>query len=179
MRSLERLMADLSRQQYRVSLEDGQLLVRGPKAPSATLLRELKARRGEILAHVLVEPMAGAPEEWFDGVVQALNAKSARGFSKAHWDSLRVGLQTFAMKWSTRAAALGWTTIEVFGCHPDKPFERTDMHGLAMTLVTADVVAITAETVGLRIEAHGEPVIYRKPSPEAMERAVPIWLLTI
>lgn len=176
---MKRLMDDLSRRQFRVAFEDGQLLVRGPKAPSPTLLRELRARRDELLAHLLEEPMAGAPAEWLDGVVQALNAGSARGFHDARWSSLRTGLQTFATNWSVRAASLGWTTIEVFGCHPDEPFGRTDMHGLAMKLVTADVFAMTADTAGLRIEADGEPIIYRKPSPEAMERAVPIWLLTI
>jgi hypothetical protein len=56
----------------------------------------------------------------------------------------------FVDQWGGQAAALGWSTLDVFGCHPTRPADRYDAMGLVWMIADAEVVAMGAEIANLR-----------------------------
>jgi hypothetical protein len=76
--------------------------------------------------------------------------------------------------WLPQLGLLGWTALEVFGCHPCAPLVRHDAAGLLVALEGRRVLAVTAEAVAL-----GSPsgaALQHRNWPMTPQ-AVPIWQL--
>ena len=52
----------------------------------------------------------------------------------------------FIDTWASKAHALGWTTMEVFGIHRDAPMARYGCMGLVFCLVDPDVTLVSIDT---------------------------------
>jgi hypothetical protein len=59
--------------------------------------------------------------------------------------------------WDQRAAELGWTPFDLFGCDRSKPFARIDRCGLLWLLDGRQLRALTAETAVIENARPHEP----------------------
>jgi hypothetical protein len=66
------------------------------------------------------------------------------------WLRLQEDANRFVALWGRQAAALGWSTLDIFGCHPTHPADRYDTMGLVWMIADAEVVAMGAEVINLR-----------------------------
>ena len=86
------------------------------------------------------------------------------------WRQAMTDAGRFLDQWGAHAAALGWTTLDVFGAHPTHPIERLDCAGLILLLRGDELLAMTSETARIRTAVM---TFYRRPQPGA----VPLWEL--
>jgi hypothetical protein len=57
--------------------------------------------------------------------------------------------------WSTRAEALGWGPLDLFGCDRIKPIERLDRAGLLWLIDGRRLLALTADTAAIATDSGG------------------------
>jgi hypothetical protein len=89
------------------------------------------------------------------------------------WRQAITDAGRFLGRWGAQAAALGWTTLDIFGAHPTHPVERVDCAGLIILLHGDELVAITADSARTRRRSGAILTFYRRPRPGA----VPLWEL--
>jgi hypothetical protein len=71
----------------------------------------------------------------------------------ARWRELLDNAGLFIERWAVRAAALGWSAADIFGCHRQAPVARYDLQGLVFLIGSGEVVAITALSATIRTKA--------------------------
>jgi hypothetical protein len=76
--------------------------------------------------------------------------------------------------WASRAAALGWGPLDLFGCDRFKPFARIDWQGLLWLLNGRRLVALTADSATIETASGGRLTYRRVPWNEGQ---VPAWEL--
>lgn len=91
------------------------------------------------------------------------------GFTLQSWGGAHEAGIDFLDRWADEAAALGWTTLDLFGVHPEAGAIRSDFCG-AMALSTERVSAITDKHMQF-----GNMTFYRD-KPGKPNGAVPLWL---
>jgi hypothetical protein len=91
------------------------------------------------------------------------------GFTLQSWGGAHEACVEFLDRWADEAASLGWTTLEVFGVHPEVGTIRPDFCG-AMVLSAERVSAITDKHMRF-----GNMTFYRD-KPGRPNGAVPLWL---
>ena len=79
----------------------------------------------------------------------------------------------FLRDWAGQAAALGWTTADIFGAHPTHPIQRIDCAGLVLLLHGDELVALTVEAGHIRTRTGAPMTFPRRRRPGA----VPLWEL--
>jgi hypothetical protein len=89
------------------------------------------------------------------------------------WRQAIIDAGRFLDQWGAQAAALGWSTLNVFGAHPTHPVERVDCAGLVWSLRDDELLAITADTARIRRQSGAILTYYRRPGPGT----VPLWAL--
>ena len=89
------------------------------------------------------------------------------GIHIARWRQLIEDADRFLGRWEREATALGWNTIDLFGCSRVKPFARIDLTGLILLLDGRPVAEMT-ETAAMIAErgARHQRFIRRRPSTE-------------
>lgn len=143
------------------------------------ILSELRARKPELIDFLSRRNARHVPEEWRDGVARLNAMPSDLDWPVAAWQRLKAALPAFMVAWAPQAAALGWNTCDVFGCHPKAPFGRLDQQGLAIGLHGFEVVAMSkcSAAVVLGPDLPGRQLrYYRRPST-VLNGAIPIWSL--
>jgi hypothetical protein len=65
---------------------------------------------------------------------------------------------------AAKAAALGWSAHDLFGCDRDRPFARIDQQGLLWLLNGRRLVAVTADTAVLQSPSGSRLVFRRRPT---------------
>ena len=89
-------------------------------------------------------------------IVPSLPSEAPGDFSARRWDQLRRDAADFlASPWAMEAARLGWTDLDLFGVHGDRPYTRIDGLGLVPALDGCTIVALDAE--GAILETTGGP----------------------
>ncbi|KQP40738.1 hypothetical protein ASF49_20430 [Methylobacterium sp. Leaf104] len=91
------------------------------------------------------------------------------GFTLQSWGGAHEACVDFLDRWADEAVALGWTTLEVFGVHPEIGTIPVDFCG---------AMVLSAERVSGVSEKHmrfGNMTFYWD-KPGRPEGAVPIWL---
>jgi len=91
------------------------------------------------------------------------------GLTAQSWASTHEKCIDFLDRWADEAVGLGWTTLELFGVHPEAGLIRPDFCG-GIVMSGDKVSAITANRIVFVNTAH-----YRD-TPGRPTGAVPIWL---
>jgi hypothetical protein len=63
--------------------------------------------------------------------------------------------------WAGRAAALGWTPLDLFGCDRNKPFARLDRQGLLWLLNGCKLIALSEATAVIETPTGARLTFYR------------------
>lgn len=99
----------------------------------------------------IIQEAAKVPRDWADGFAKLEAMGPPRGVDHAAWLAVLNAAGRFLDQWGAKAAALGWTAGELFGLDPNAPLNRRDDRGAAFFLANAEVLAITAEAITLKV----------------------------
>ncbi len=114
------------------------------------------------------ETRSGLVAVWFESLERLSPEEDpCPGFRTGHWRTARASSLAFIEQFGEQAAALGWTTRELFGVDPEVGIVRVDQTGALMLTGRNNVVALTAETI-----RYDDELIYRR-APRGL--AVPVW----
>lgn len=113
------------------------------------------------------------PAEWSEGVAQLGEMVRPARIRPDDWRQIVADAARFLRDWGSQAAALGWTTLDIFGAHPTHPVERVDCVGLIAILHGAEVVAISDATICTRNRSGARLTYRRRPLPDS----IPLWRL--
>src|SRR5260370_3792538 len=91
------------------------------------------------------------------------------------WLQLQKDANRFVDLWGRQAAALGWSSLDIFGCHPLRRSDRYDCMGLIWMVTGADLQAMGSRVAALRTPS-GRLITVSK-SADVQERIL-IWGLT-
>jgi hypothetical protein len=122
----------------------------------------------------IVEYDVGVPREWAEGLARLDCLAPSAGIPAHRWRRLIDNAGQFIDRWADRAAALGWDTPSVFGCHLDAPSRRYDLQGLLWCIGDGELIAITATSATIR-SPNGYFLTYRRVPAPPGERVGPIW----
>lgn len=114
------------------------------------------------------------PAEWLEGVRKLKNRRIPAGFTREQWQHVIFETDVIVAGLAAQAAALGWSTADVFGVQAHE--YPLAVHGgllVEAARVNADVIALTAECAVLRRrDGTGTRYIYRNDLPDDL---VLIW----
>lgn len=110
------------------------------------------------------------PKLWRQGFIDLRPTVSpCTGLTGANWTAIHAKGLDFLDRWADQAAALGWTTLQLWGVNPKNGTVRVDFCGALV--MGAPLVDTVLED---RIQA-GNTTFYRN-TPGKPEGAVPLWL---
>jgi hypothetical protein len=138
---------------------------------AAEVVAAMEVDEGERAA--IAHHAGGIPAEWCDGWARLQVMPCPDGMPEARWARLIDDAGRFLDRWAARASALGWGTLDVWGCHPSAPRARVDCLGLVGLLDGTEVVAITTDTATVRTRTGARQTVRRRPMPGA----APVWTL--
>ena len=95
------------------------------EAESDAPLRDDPAERAAI-----IEEAADAPRRWAEGYAALCTMVPPSGFSPERWRRVVDAAGIFLDRWGTEAIRCGWSDLDVFGAHPDRPTGLT--HEIAL-----------------------------------------------
>jgi hypothetical protein len=91
------------------------------------------------------------PQEWAEGVSRLRTMPTPTTVSTSAWAVLLRASDRFASEGhALTAAALGWTALDMWGCHAHRPAQRVDLAGAAWLIGESEIAAITQHTIALR-----------------------------
>ncbi|MDO8397971.1 MAG: hypothetical protein Q7T45_09125 [Bradyrhizobium sp.] len=96
------------------------------------------------------QPLTDIPTDWTSGLLGIAEKTCPITIEPKRWLRLQEDANRFVALWGRQAAALGWSTLDIFGCHPTHPANRYDSMGLVWMIADAEVVAMGTEVVNLR-----------------------------
>lgn len=115
-------------------------------------------------------PMSGETSGWADGVA-ILRRSPALKFYHGKWRRMVRDARSFLSLWGEDAAALGWSTLDIFGVNPDPAHGRYDRLGLVILLDGRAVEALSADSATIG-DGRGHTTFYRRLRAQG---AVPVW----
>ena len=161
-----------------LTLDGETVRLRAPQPLPDDVLAELREHKAEVIDFLAARQRNGVPVEWIEGVDQILASGPLGDWRPGPWEALQAALPAFMKTWAPKAATAGWSTLDVFGCHPGAPFHRLDCRGLALCLYGARIVALAEHSAGLVFVAGGNArMTFRKAPASTMAQAVPLWTL--
>jgi hypothetical protein len=114
-------------------------------------IASLKGEAGENCPPVCVTAsVTDIPTDWAAGLRAIAEKRCPIAIEPKRWLQLQEDANRFVDQWGRQAAALGWSGLDIFGCHPTRPADRYDAMGLVWMIVDAEVVAMGAELAQLR-----------------------------
>ncbi len=134
-----------------LSPDGDSLVVEAPEPLPEPIMTELRAHKAEVI-NFLMRPVArvvllhcppGVPGAWVQGVADLLAMAYPASCPAARWEGLREDSYTFLRDHAALAHGLGWTALDLFGVHPEKPQVRFDCMGLVPLLNKAKVTALS------------------------------------
>jgi hypothetical protein len=90
------------------------------------------------------------PDDWAAGVRSIVGKPCPITIEPKRWLHLQKDANRFVDEWGRQAAALGWSTLDIFGCHATHPAYRYDAMGLVWMISDAEIVAMGADVANLR-----------------------------
>jgi hypothetical protein len=154
-----------------VAIDGDDLLLQASAPPPPVVLDALSRHKAAIVA-LLRPPSRVLRAEWTAGVARLRTMVPPR-VRPDRWRQTIVDAGRFLDQWGAQAAALGWSTLDVFGAHPRHPIERLDCAGLVILLHGDELAALTADTARIRTSSGALLTYYRRPR----RGAVPLWEL--
>jgi len=158
-----------------LTLDGDHVRLRASRPLPEDVLAELRHHKTEVVHFLASRQRGGVPLEWLAGVETLIAADPVADWRQAQWQALQAALPAFVTTWAPRVAMLGWSTLDVFGCHPVASFNRLDMRGLALSLHDARIVAVAEHSAGLVFKCSTSPMTFSRCSPSAAAEAVPLW----
>ena len=111
------------------------------------------------------------PAEWISGVARLRMALAPAGYPERAWLDLQRDADAIMFSHGPAFSAGGWTTLDLFGCHPDAPYGALWCAGLAFCLDGHRIVEITHAAAKLRTRTGSILTVVRRSQPIA----VPVW----
>jgi len=102
------------------------------------------------------------PSEWARGLARLPTMSPPIDWPLPHWPVLIADVQGFLERWAAQAAALGWPTWELFGCHRRAPWGRIQGMGMVLLLRGDEIAALTATEALVRTATGTHQRYYRK-----------------
>lgn len=113
---------------------------------------------------------------WADGLVQLQRLPCPIWLDPDGWENLVYQAVTLSRDWGRQAHALGWSEIDLFGCHRQPWARRIDLDGLAVRLATwhgpIKVAAMSESSIALTV-AHDHQLHFRHHERHG---SVPLWI---
>ena len=133
----------------------GLATLAAPPAESAnSCFRSIASSEGEAgrgRRPVSVTPsLTDIPTDWAAGLQGIAGKPCPVMIEPKRWLQLQKDANRFVDQWGRQAAALGWSTLDIFGCHPTHPTDRYDAMGLVWMIADTEIVAMGAELVNVR-----------------------------
>ena len=108
---------------------------------------------------------ADAARGWSEAYALLCTMTAPTGFSQPRWHRIIDATDRFLGRWAHEAIRCGWTNLDVFGCHPDRPTARFDCMGLVLLLDRSEVVGIDPDGADLMTVTGARQRFYRRPLP--------------
>jgi hypothetical protein len=103
------------------------------------------------------------PDDWTEGLKRMRHRPCPIAINPKHWLLLQDAAMRFVELWGEQAAALGWSALDIFGCHPTHPADRYETMGLVWMIADAEVVAMGAEVANIRNAAGALQMVWKCP----------------
>jgi len=119
------------------------------------------------------------PHVWQNGVARLLGMPPPDRVPTTRWRRLQADATRFLDVWGEKAAALGWSSADLFGANRVRPFIRVDAAGLVRLLDDRPVVAMTDHEAVIRCRT-GARQAFRPKSANAFRpgERVLLWELS-
>ena len=117
----------------------------------------------------------GLPREWAEGVARLHIMPRPPNVPIRRWDQFIDDAARFADRWGAKAAALGWEPVDLWGCHPDQPYQRFDALGLVWLLNGNGLAALSPDAATIRTRTGALQTYRRRAVPPGTVLA---WELT-
>ena len=144
----------------RIGVEGSHLILDADLEPPVDVVDAIRTHKAEIIELLGVsgdewtpwsraptaaggDAAATAPTELVQGVARLIGMDPPAGYTTELWRLLVRDAEHFIDTWAGQAAALGWSDLEVFGCHRRSPAARLDAMGLVAALNGDRIVAMT------------------------------------
>jgi hypothetical protein len=185
-----RLIEDAKAAGCSIEVEGGDLVIEADRDPPAELITELREHKAELIAVLvllardaspppeavqdadnlderapIVEYGAGAPRRWAEGFAAMSVMPAPAGFSPERWCRIIDAAGVFIDRWAGDAVRCGWSDLDLFGAHPDRPVARFDAMGLVMLLDRRTIVGIDADGADLVTQTGARQRYRRRPLP--------------
>ena len=163
----------------RLDLDGGDIVVEAPSRPpravldllvryKATIIRDgLLIRDGEMLLQeraAIIEHDGGAPREWAEALARLDPASPLGDVPPKRWVQFIDDCGHFIDNgWAHRAAELGWTPFDLFGCDRSRPYARVGRCGLLWLLEGRTLRVLTADTAVINTVSGSSLTFYRRP----------------
>ena len=118
-----------------------------------------------------------APAEWEQRAAKIITMRCPAAVSAERWRRLQLDSCCFVRDgWAAKAADLGWATLDLWGCHPQRPLQRVDLAGALWLLGGGDITAISDSVIAIRTSTGPLLAFYRRQHRPAVP-VVPAWEL--
>lgn len=128
---------------------------------------------------VLIAEGAEVPLAWAEGYDAICMMPPPVDFWPERWrrtvDATGVSLD----RWAGEAIRCGWSDLDVFGCHPDRPTVRRDCMGLILLLDRCQVVSVDPDGADLVTVTGARQRFYRRPLPPGTVALWELWCLSM
>jgi len=121
----------------------------------------------------LVEYGADVPRDWAEGFARLAVAPPPAGLSHETWWAIVDDAARFLDDWGRKAAAVGWSALDVFGVSTPAPRIGCEVAGLLPLIAGGTIVAISSSSATIRSPSGEEVVWLRRSHPGA----VAVWEL--
>ncbi len=122
----------------------------------------------------IVELGAGVPRAWAEGYAALCGMPPPAGFLPGRWHRIVDAVGVFVDRWAAKAAACGWSDLDVFGCNPDRPDARFDCMGIVLLLDRCEVVGVDELGADVVTNTGVRQRFYRRPLPPG---TISLWQL--
>ena len=111
----------------------------------------------------IIEHDGGAKRVWAEALAGPNPANPPCDISPKRWLRFIDDCARFLDDgWATRAEALGWGPLDLFGCDRTKPFARLDRAGLLWLIDGGKLLAVTSDTAAISAPGGGNLTFYRR-----------------
>jgi hypothetical protein len=143
-------------------------------SPTSTAQRGETWTESEEERVAVVEYDGGAPRPWAEGFARLDPRKPPRDVPPRRWLCFIDDCGRFLDGgWASRAAELGWGSLDLFGCDRERPFARVDELGLIWLLRGGSIVELHRDRAILQTESGARQTYRRRPAE--LGRVVLAW----
>jgi hypothetical protein len=115
----------------------------------------------------IVEHDSKIPREWAAGFARLDPDRPPVGVPPRGWQRFVDDCGRFVdAGWAEQAAALGWGSLDLFGCDRERPFTRIDQCGLLWLLNGARVIMLAEDAAAIETPTGAQQTWRRKPSEQ-------------